>query len=73
MLQAHSPLWHYLWLAPSILGLALVVCLWGRPVRKRYPFFVSYLFFVAVEQFSLYWMDISPAFSAWKPPVAALP
>jgi hypothetical protein len=65
MLQAHSLLWHYLWLAPNVLGLVLVVCLWGRPVRKRYPFFISYLLFVAFEQFCLYWMDISPAFSAW--------
>jgi hypothetical protein len=65
MLHAHSPLWHYLWLAPNVLGLFLVVCLWGKPVRKRYPFFICYLVFVSVEQLCLYWMDISPAFSAW--------
>lgn len=69
MLHVHSPLWHYLWLAPNILGVILVVCLWGKPVRKRHPFFIVYLLFVAAEQFCLYWMDVSPAFSAvawWK-------
>jgi hypothetical protein len=69
MLHAHSPLWHYLWLAPNILAVAAAVCLWGKPVRKRHPFFIYYLLFVALEQFCLYWMDISPAFSAftwWK-------
>jgi hypothetical protein len=64
MLRVHSPLWHYLWLAPSILALMLVVCLWRRPVRKSHPFFVSYLLFVAFEQLCLYSMDVSPAISA---------
>lgn len=64
MLQAHSLLWHYLWLAPNILALGLGVWLWNRGVRKQYPIFVSYLFFVAFEQFCLYGMDVSPAVSA---------
>lgn len=64
MLQAHSFLWHYLWLAPNVLGLILALCLWQREVRKRYPLFTCYLVFVALEQFCLYWMDISPRFSA---------
>ena len=69
MLQAHSPLWHYLWLAPNILAFALVVCLWRKPVRKQYPFFVSYLLFVGSENLCLYWTDLSPGISAytwWK-------
>ena len=64
MLQVHSPLWHYLWLAPNVLGLILAVCLWRGEVRKRYPLFIGYLAFVAVEQFCLYTMDVSPRFSA---------
>lgn len=63
MLQAHSLLWHYLWLAPNVLGLILALCLWPGEVRKRHPLFVSYLVFVSLEQFCLYWMDVSPRFS----------
>lgn len=69
MLRLHSALWHYLWLAPNILGLVLGVCLCRKPISKRYPFFIAYLFFGSLEQLALYWMDISPAFSAftwWK-------
>lgn len=64
MLQVHSPLWHYLWLAPNVLGLILALCLWQGETRKRHPLFVCYLIFVAFEQFCLYWMDVSPRFSA---------
>jgi hypothetical protein len=69
MLHVHSALWHYLFLAPNILALMLVVCVWRTPVRKNHPFFVAYLLFLAFEQFCLYWMDLSPMFSAvtwWK-------
>ena len=64
MLQVHSLLWHYLWLAPNVLGLTLALCLWRGEVRKRHPLFIWYLIFVALEQFCLYWMDVSPRFSA---------
>ncbi len=64
MLQAHSLLWHYLWLAPNVLGLVLAVALWRGEARKHYPLFAFYLSFVALEQFCLYWMDLSPFFSA---------
>jgi hypothetical protein len=69
MLHVHSALWHYLFLAPNVLALALVVCVWGKSVRKLHPAFITYLLFLAVEQFCLYWMDLSPRVSAvtwWK-------
>jgi hypothetical protein len=67
MLQAHSFLWHYLWLAPSVLSLLLAVCLWHSGTYRRFPFFFAYLILVPLEQFSLYALDLSPSVSgiAW--------
>lgn len=59
MLQAHSPLWHYLWVAPSVLVLALSVLVWRRGLQKAYPTFFTYLLFTGLEGLSLYFLDIS--------------
>jgi hypothetical protein len=64
MLQSHSFLWHYLWLAPQILQAALVVFLWRRGIHKLFPVFVAYLTFGAIEQFTLYGMDVLPSISS---------
>jgi hypothetical protein len=63
MLQAHSFLWHYLWVAPNALSLILAGYIWRRGIQRRYPFFLCYLLFVALEQFSLYVLDLSPKVS----------
>lgn len=63
MLQAHSFLWHYFWLAPHILQLALALLLWRRGVHRQLPFFFAYLIFEAIEEFILYGLDISPSIS----------
>lgn len=63
MLQPHSFLWHYLWLAPHVLQTALAVLLWRRGVYKLFPIFVAYLIFEAIEEFTLYGMDVMPAVS----------
>jgi hypothetical protein len=60
MLQPHSLLWHYLWLGPQVLQATLVVFLWRRGIHKLFPFFVAYLTFGAIEQFTLYTMDVVP-------------
>jgi len=60
MLQAHSFLWHYLWLAPQCLELGLTLVLWWRGTWRRFPVFFSYLVFAAIEQIILYVLDISP-------------
>lgn len=67
MLQVHSPLWHYLWLAPHIYGLILVALIWRSPIRRQYPVFISYLVFASVEGICLYVFDISTRVSpnAW--------
>lgn len=60
MLQAHSPLWHYLWLAPHILQVALAVLIWRRGLHKLFPVFLAYSIFEAVEEFTLYGLDVVP-------------
>ena len=60
MLQAHSILWHYFWLAPQVLELGLALVLWRRGTWRRLPVFFSYLIFAAGEQLVLYVLDISP-------------
>ena len=66
-LQAHSILWHYLWLAPDILQLALAGFLVRRGLHKLFPAFFAYAIYEAIETFTLYGMDISPRVSpkAW--------
>jgi hypothetical protein len=64
MLQSHSFLWHYLWLAPNVLQAALAILLWRPGLFRLYPVFVTYLVFGAIEQFSLYTLDVLPSVSA---------
>jgi hypothetical protein len=60
MLQPHSFLWHYLWLGPHVLEAALAALLWRRGIHKQFPFFVAYLVFDAIEQYTLWTMDVLP-------------
>jgi hypothetical protein len=75
MLQAHSFLWHYLWLAPHVLQVALAILIWRRGLHKLFPFFLAYTIFEAIEEFTLYGMDISPTISGetyWRALYAGL-
>jgi len=63
MLQAHSFLWHYLWLAPHVLQVALAILIWRRRLHKVFPVFLAYTIFEAIEEFTLYGMDILPSVS----------
>ncbi len=60
MLQAHSPLWHYLWIGPNILLLGVALVCWRTDLRKKFPVFVIYAFTVAIEQLVIYTADVSP-------------
>ena len=64
MLQAHSLLWHYLWLAPDILQVGLAVFLWRHGFHKILPVFFAYIIYEAVETFTLYTLDVLPSVSA---------
>ena len=61
MLQAHSILWHYLWLAPHVLELGLALLLWRRGTWRGFPVFFAYLVFVGIEEITLYALDVAPA------------
>lgn len=63
MLQPHSFLWHYLWLAPNVLQVVLAILIWRRGLWKYFPVFLAYIAFEATKQFTLYGMDISPSVS----------
>jgi hypothetical protein len=64
MLQLHSFLWHYLWIGPHVLQVALAILLWRRGFHKQFPVFFAYLVFEAIEEFALYGMDVLPSVSA---------
>ncbi|MGO8795254.1 MAG: hypothetical protein ACLQLC_10560 [Candidatus Sulfotelmatobacter sp.] len=68
MLQAHSSLWHYLWVAPNVLLLALAILLWRRGLQKLYPAFLLFAFGMAIEQLIVYAADVIPSvgpFTFW--------
>jgi len=64
MLQAHSHLWHYLWIAPNALLLVLAVLMWRRRLHKQFPFFLIFAVVAAMVQLTLYVADIVPSVSA---------
>lgn len=61
MLQAHSPLWHYLWVAPNVLLLALAFVIWRRQLYRQVPIFWWFAMVVALEQLTIYVADILPS------------
>jgi hypothetical protein len=64
MLQAHSLLWYYLWVAPSVLLLVLALSMWRRRLHSLYPFFFALAATSAVEQLILCVADKMPSVSA---------
>jgi hypothetical protein len=61
MLQAHSFLWHYLWVAPNLLLPALGVILWRRGAGRRFPAFFAFAILSSVGQLAVYAADILPS------------
>jgi hypothetical protein len=64
MLQAHSWLWHYLWVAPNVLLLALGAILWQRNLHRQLPAFTAFAAIGAVGQIVLYAADVLPSVTA---------
>jgi hypothetical protein len=64
MLQAHSFLWHYLWVAPDVLQLVLCFFLWKRRLIRDFPAFFAYLLIIAINELVLYAADLLPFISA---------
>jgi hypothetical protein len=64
MLQPHSLLWHYLWLAPCLFLAFLACVMWGRGLYREYPAFFCYAIVEAAGGVFVYAMDVSPSVSA---------
>jgi hypothetical protein len=60
MLQAHSFLWHYLWVGTNVIFAALGILLWRRGVQSQFPVFVAYALLTSSEQLILYAADVAP-------------
>lgn len=63
MLQAHSLLWHYLWVAPNVLLLLLAALIWRRKISEQYPVFLFFAVVSAIEQLTVYVTDLLPSVS----------
>lgn len=61
MLQAHSWLWHYLWVAPNFLTLGLAFILWRRRLHALYPVYFAFLIISAIDQLGVYAADVLPS------------
>ena len=55
----HSPLWHYLWIAPHVIQIAIVVVLLRRGLQRELPAFLSYTVFMIVARGALFVLDHS--------------
>ncbi len=64
MLQAHSFLWHYLWVAPNVLLLILAFLVWRRGLHRNYPIFFIFAIVAGTGQLVLYAADVMPSVSA---------
>ena len=63
MLQAHSLLWNYLWVAPNALLLILGLLLWRRGLSRQIPAFFAFAVLGSIGQFSVFISDITPSVS----------
>ena len=63
MLQAHSLLWYYLWVAPNLLLLILAFQIWRRKLHKQFPVFFVFSVMISVEQLTLFVTDVNPSIS----------
>jgi hypothetical protein len=64
MLQAHSFLWHYLWVAPNLLLLVLAILLWRRGTVRAFPAFLAFAILSSLGQLAVYAADILPSVTA---------
>jgi hypothetical protein len=75
MLQAHSFLWHYLWVAPNVLFLFLGFVLWRRKLTQQFPAFVAFAIIGSISELAVYTADVVPRVSAqtfWRVDWASL-
>jgi len=61
MLQAHSFLWNYLWVAPNIFLFAVAFVLWKRGLARQVPAFFTFAILGALGDLAVYGADIAPS------------
>lgn len=64
MLQAHSPLWNYLWVAPNLLLIVLGFIMWNRGIGRLFPSFLVFSFLSAIGDLAAFSADVIPSVSA---------
>src|SRR3974390_2564661 len=64
MLQAHSLLWHYLWVAPNILLLLLGIFMLRRGLSRQFPAFLAFAILSSLGQLAVYTADVVPSVTA---------
>jgi len=64
MLQAHSNLWNYLWVAPNVFLLAVAFLLWKRGLARKVPAFFAFAILGALGDLAVFGADIAPFVSA---------
>lgn len=64
MLQAHSLLWDYLWVAPDLFLLTLAFLIWKRGLSRQIPAFLAFATLVAVGDLVVFGADIASFVSA---------
>jgi hypothetical protein len=75
MLQAHSFLWHYLWVAPNVFLLLLAFLIWRRGVHRQYPALFAFTILCACAELAVYVADVAPTVTAetfWRVDWASL-
>jgi len=60
MLQAHSFLWNYLWVAPNLLLLIIGFLAWRYGIARQFPAFCAFAVLSAVSHLALYTADVAP-------------
>jgi hypothetical protein len=63
MLQAHSFLWNYLWVAPNAFLLALGLILWRRGLSRQFPAFLAFAILSSLGGLAGFLADILPSVS----------
>ena len=60
MLQAHSILWNYLWVAPNLLFLVLGFLIWKRGLANKIPAFLAFAIIASLGDLANFAADIAP-------------
>jgi len=64
MLQAHSFLWSYLWVAPNVFLLILGFLIWRRGLGRKMPAFLAFAVLSATGDIAAFLADVTPSVTA---------